>query len=113
MEKRFKNIQTFEQHTSELNISDVSDSITPTSELLYCMETRKGKIYVTLYNKKYFDNEYFDDHDVIYNIDSKFYTEFKKTPYVKDSYNNEYKPINFKTEDECKVFLNSIGLESV
>ncbi|MFW6272759.1 MAG: hypothetical protein ACOC2U_03160 [bacterium] len=26
MEKRFKNIQTFEQHLSELNISDVSDS---------------------------------------------------------------------------------------
>ena len=26
MEKRLKNIQTFEQHTSELNISDVSDS---------------------------------------------------------------------------------------
>ena len=26
MEKRLKNIQTFEQHSSELNISDVSDS---------------------------------------------------------------------------------------
>jgi len=26
MEKRLKSIQTFEQHTSELNISDVSDS---------------------------------------------------------------------------------------
>jgi hypothetical protein len=26
MEKRLKNIQTFEQHLSELNISDVSDS---------------------------------------------------------------------------------------
>jgi hypothetical protein len=26
MEKRLKNIKTFEQHTSELNISDVSDS---------------------------------------------------------------------------------------
>ena len=27
MNKRLKNIQTFEQHTSELNISGVSDSI--------------------------------------------------------------------------------------
>jgi hypothetical protein len=26
MEKRLKNIQTFEQHSSELNISDVSDN---------------------------------------------------------------------------------------
>ena len=26
MEKRFKKIQTFKQHSSELNISDVSDS---------------------------------------------------------------------------------------
>lgn len=26
MEKRLKNIQTFEQHSSELNISDVSES---------------------------------------------------------------------------------------
>jgi len=99
--------------TQQLNIACVSDSITSTFELLYCMETRRGKIYVTLYNKKYFKNDYFDDHDVIYNIDSKFYSEFKKTPYVKDGYNNEHIPINFKTEDECDVFLNSIGLESV
>ena len=28
MKKRLKNIQTFEQHSSELNISDVSDSET-------------------------------------------------------------------------------------
>ena len=111
--KKLKHIKSFNEATENLNISVVSDSITSTSELLYCMETRKGKIYVTLYNKKYFKNDYFDDHDVIYNIDSKFYTEFKKTPYVKDGYNNEHVPINFKTEDECKVFLNSIGLESV
>jgi hypothetical protein len=107
---KLKNMKSFEEHSSELKISD---DVTLTSELLYSMENRRGKIYVTLYNKKYFDNEYFDDHDVIYNIDSKFHTEFKKTPYVKGGYNNEYIPINFKTEDECKVFLNSIGLESV
>ena len=27
MEKKLKNIQTFEKHSSELNISDVSDSL--------------------------------------------------------------------------------------
>jgi hypothetical protein len=111
---KLKNIKTFEEHSSELNISDVSDSIyTPTSYLLYCMETRRGKIYVTLYHKRYFDEENFDDHDVVYKTDDKFYKEFKKTPHIKGSYNNEYNPVNFKTENECEVFLNSIGLISV
>lgn len=112
--KHLKTTQQLNEASENLNISDVSDSIyTPTSDLLYCMETRRGKIYVTLFHKRYFDEENFDDHDVVYKIDNKFYKEFKETPYVKGSYNNEYNPVNFKTENECEVFLNSIGLISV
>lgn len=42
MKKRLKNIQTFEQHSSELNISDVSDSLIG-KKLIY-----KGKEYTII-----------------------------------------------------------------
>jgi hypothetical protein len=42
-----------------------------------------------------------------------FSQEFKKLPYMKGEYNNEYTPIRFKTEEECNNFLNSIGLQRV
>ena len=118
--KDFKNIQSFGLFKENLNISDVSDSnYTPIEDLEYDIETRpygdpNGKIYICLFHKKYFKDDYFDDHDIIYKIDNdKFYQEFKKLPYVKGEYNNEYTPIRFETEEECNNFLNSIGLQRV
>lgn len=87
-------------------------------KLLYDIETRpygskNGQIYVAIFNEDYFLKG-IDDHDVVYNVNNpSFHKEFKKAPFVKGAYNNEYIPINFKTEDECKKFLDSIGIESI
>ncbi len=97
------------------NLNDIKS--TPIEDLEYDIETRpygdpNGKIYICLFHKKYFKYDNFDDHDNIYNINNgKFYQEFKKLPYVKGEYNNEYTPVRFKTEEECNNFLKSIGLE--
>jgi hypothetical protein len=115
-----KHIQSFNEHQENLNISDVSDSnYTPIKDLEYDIETRpygdpNGKIYICLFHERHFRDDYFDDHNTIYKIDNdKFYQEFKKLPYMKGGYNNEYAPIRFKTEEECNIFLNSIGLKRV
>jgi hypothetical protein len=49
MEKRLKNIQTFEQHTSELNISDVRSSYS--SELEQLQKQLKDAEYRYVYGK--------------------------------------------------------------
>jgi hypothetical protein len=88
-------------------------------DLLYDIESRpfgnpNAKIYVCIFHQRYFKDEYFDDHDIIYKIDNvKFYKEFKKLRYVKGGYNNEYRPVRFKTEEDCINFLDSIGLQRV
>lgn len=89
--------------------------ITSKETLLVNVETRcDDKIYVTLYNEKYFKFEFFDDHDVIYKVKNEdFHKEFKKLKNVKGDYNNSYVPINFKSETECLEFLTSIGINEV
>ena len=118
--KHLKTPQELNEASENLNISDVSESnCTPIKDLQYDIETRpygdpNGKIYICLFHERYFRDDYFDDHDTIYKIDNdKFYQEFKKLPYMKGGYNNEYTPIRFKTEEECNNFLNSIGLQRV
>lgn len=95
-----------------------TNKYTSVSDLLYDIETRPygnadGEIYVALFHKKYFTNDRFDDHDVVYNInDIQFYQEFKRV-FNENGYDNEFKPIKLKTESDCIKFLNSIGLEKV
>ena len=113
-----KHIKSFNEHKE--NLSDVSNSnYTSVNELEYDIETRPygdpdGKIYICLFHQNHFKYDNLDDHDTIYKIDNyKFHQEFRKLPYVKGEYNNEYTPINFTTEKECIDFLNSIGLKKV
>jgi hypothetical protein len=86
--------------------------------LLYDIDVRDSgsvkQIFVCFFNEMYFKYDWFDDHDIIYKINKdKFYKEFKKLKHEKGEYNNEYVSLNFKTEDECRVFLNFIGFKSV
>lgn len=58
MKKRLKNIQTFEQHSSELNISDVSDSLIG-RKLIY-----KGKEYTIIDKHNTSDFVILDDENM-------------------------------------------------
>ena len=94
----------------------MQDKLYKNVKLLCDVETRNKQIYVTLFNSNYFKYEYpyFDDHDVIYKVDNDdFYKNFKQTRKIKRDYNNEYKPIKFKTEFECLKYLKSIGIEEI
>ena len=61
MEKRLKNIQTFEQHSSELNISDVSNS-----DIIIKQEKKTNETYNFI--KKYLDvidiDSYINNHNL-------------------------------------------------
>jgi len=94
----------------------MSDKLYENVRLLCNVETRNKQIYVSLFNYNYFNYEYpyFDDHDVIYKVDNEdFYKNFKKIRKIKGDYNNSYKPIKFKTELECLIYLKSIGIDEV
>lgn len=84
--------------------------------LLCNVETRIKQIHVTLFNQDYFNCEltYFDDHDITYKVSNEdFYENFKKIRKIKGDYNNTYKPIKFKTERECLIYLKSIGIDEI
>ena len=80
MEKRSKNIQTFEQHTSELNISDVSENVLSQP---FDAKSYQGTIVKVLpnsdYYKKYWNKKHYLERK-LNNINGK------EIYYLKESY---------------------------
>lgn len=99
--RRFRKLfPDFYLEIKEIDIEDVYINV----------EKRDGQVCISLFHKKYFTSDYFDDANTYYIVKSDlFYKTFIHDIDVNNQWSINSYTSNFKTEKECIEFLIKNG----